>query len=82
MAVSKLNELALGYAAAIISAACMLLLGILGNIGIYMGAVSMMQQWHMLFSLSIGGVIAGMIEAAVIGFVFGYALAWLYNKFV
>ncbi len=78
----KLNTLALGYAAAIISATTMLLLGILGNIGIYTGAAQMMQQWHMFFSLSIGGIIAGMIEAAVIGFVFGYVFGWIYNKFV
>ena len=80
--VNKLNEWALGYAAAIISAAIMGLLGILGNIGIYSGAVEMMQQWHMFFSLSIGGIIAGMIEGAIISFVFAYAFAWIYNKFV
>lgn len=78
----KLNELALGYAAAIISAATMLLLGILGNAGIYSTAAEQMMKWHMFFSLSIGGIIAGMIEAAIIGFIFGYVFAWLYNKFV
>jgi len=78
----KLNALALGYAGAILSAICMLLLGIFGNIGIYTGAVEMMQKWHMFFSLSIGGIIAGIIEAAVIGFIFAYLFAWLYNKFV
>ena len=78
----KLDALALAYAAAIVSAAVMLLLGIFGNIGIYTGAVEMMQQWHMFFSLSIVGIIAGMAEAALIGFVLGYTLVWLYNKFV
>lgn len=78
----ELNALALGYAAAIISAAGMLLLGIFGKLGIYTGAVEMMQQWHAFFTLSIGGIIAGMIEAAVISFVFAYAFAWAYNKFV
>lgn len=69
----KLNELALGYAMAIVSAATMLLLGILGNLGIYTGAVQMMQQWHMFFSLSVIGIITGMIEAAIISFVLAYA---------
>ncbi|MBC8500386.1 MAG: hypothetical protein ISS25_03815 [Nanoarchaeota archaeon] len=78
----KLNALALGYASAIISAAGMLLLGIFGNIGVYTDTAEMMQKWHMFFSLSIGGIIAGMIEAAVIGFISLYALVWLYNKFV
>jgi hypothetical protein len=80
MAKTGLNALALGYASAIISAASMLLLGILGNIGIYTGAVEMMRNWHMFFSLSIGGIITGMVEAAVIGFVFAYAFGWVYNR--
>lgn len=78
----KLNELAVGYAAAIISAAIMLLLGIAGNIGLYSGAVEVMQQAHMFFSLSIVGIITGMIEGAVISFILGYAFAWVYNKFI
>ncbi len=80
MAKTELNALALGYAAAIIAAAAMLLLGVMGNLRVYTGAVDMMMQWHVFFSLGIGGIIAGMIEAAVISFVFAYAFAWLYNK--
>jgi hypothetical protein len=82
MAGAKLNALALGYATAILSAVCMLLLGILGNLGIYTSAVQAMQQWHLFFSLSIVGIIAGMIEAAVSGFIIAYVFGWLYNKFV
>lgn len=76
----KLSALTLGYSAAIISAVIMLLLGVLGNIGVYTGAVEMMQQWHVFFSLSIGGVVAGMVEAAVVSFVLAYVFGWLYNK--
>ena len=79
--VGKLDELALGYASAIISALIMLILGILGNIGFYTGAVEMMQKWHMFFSLGIFGIITGMIEAVIISFVFAYAFGWIYNKF-
>lgn len=78
----KLNELALGYSLAIISAVSMLLLGIVGNLGIYLGAVNMMQQWHIFFSLSVFGIITGMIEAAVFGFIFGWLIALVYNKFI
>ncbi len=78
----KLNTLALGYATAILSAVCMLLLGILGNLGLYAGGVQAMQQWHVFFSLSIGGIIAGIIEGVIAGFVIGYAFGWVYNKFV
>lgn len=78
----ELNALALGYAAGVVSAAVMLLLGILGNAGVYMGAVQMMQDMHLFFSLSIVGIIAGMLETAVVGFVLGYALGLVYNMFV
>ncbi len=78
-AISK--PLALAGAAAIVAAIVMLLLGILGNIGVYTSAVEMMQQWHVFFSLSIGGIIAGMFEAVVITFVFVYLFGFIYNKF-
>lgn len=81
MAKKGLNELALGYAGGIVSAAGMLLLGIGGNIGVYGGAAQQMMRWHMFFGLTPLGIVTGMIEAAVIGFVFLYALGWMYNKF-
>jgi len=77
----KLNALALGYASAILAALSMLILGIFGNLGIYMGAVEMMEKWHMFFSLNILGIITGMIEAAIVSFICGYIFALLYNKF-
>ncbi|MCD1294981.1 hypothetical protein CUJ83_08220 [Methanocella sp. CWC-04] len=57
----------------------MLLLGILGNLGVYMGAVEQMEKWHMSFGLSITGIIGGIIEAAIISFIFLYAFAYVYN---
>ena len=77
----KWNEIALAYSLAIVSAAGMFLLSVLGYFGVYMDAVFAMAQWHMFYSLSFLGIIAGMIEAAVWGFVAGYAIAWIYNKF-
>lgn len=77
---NKLKPLTLGYASGIVSAIAMVLLGIAGNIGIYTGAVEMMQQWHMFFSLSLFGIFFGIIEAAIIGFVFAYIFGLLYNK--
>ena len=77
----KLNALAFGVAAAIVAALSMLLLGIFGNMGIYTGAVEMMSQWHMFFSLTPAGIIAGMVEAAIISFIFFYIFGWVYNKF-
>lgn len=77
-----INQLAFGYAGAAVSSLAMLLLGIMGNFGIYEGAANMMKQWHMFFSLSVIGIFTGMVEAAVISFVFLYAMAWFYNRFV
>lgn len=82
MAELKCNELALGYAGAIVSAGIMLLLSILAALGFYVGAAEQMQRWHMFYSVSIIGTITGMIEAAIISFLALYALAWVYNKFV
>lgn len=77
----QLNALALGYTGAILSAICMLILGILGYLGVYMGAVEAMQQWHIFFALTPLGIIAGMIEAAIIGFVTLYLFGLIYNLF-
>jgi hypothetical protein len=77
----KLNVLALGYAAAVLSALCMLVLGIFGNLGIYEGAVRAMMDWHLYFSLSVGGIVGGMIEGAIWSFIAAVVFAWLYNSF-
>jgi hypothetical protein len=78
---AKLNPMALGLSGSIVSAAVMLLLGILGKFGVYEGAVDMMTRWHMFFSLSPLGIIGGMVEAAVISFALLYILAAIYNRF-
>lgn len=78
---NKFNARALGYTGAIVSAAGMLFLGVFGGMGVYTGASSMMQEMHMFYSPSFGGIIGGMVEAAIVGFVFSYAFGWVYNKF-
>jgi hypothetical protein len=78
----KLNSLAFSVSAAIVSALSMFILGILGNIGLYKGAVEMMTQWHMFFSLTPFGILTGIIEGAVISFVFFYIFGWIYNKLI
>ncbi len=77
---AKLKPGALATAGAIVAVAVMLLLGIFGNLGIYSGAVEMMMKWHLFFSLSLMGIIGGMVEAAVISFVLLYLFAWIYNR--
>jgi hypothetical protein len=77
----KLNSLALGYSVAILSAACMLLVGIAGYLGIYAGLVELMMQGHLFFDISIVGIIGGMIEGAAGGFVGGFLFGYIYNWF-
>lgn len=79
---TKTHAFAVSSAAAIIAAGIMLVLGILGNMGLYLGAVEAMQQWHMFFDLSVGGIIAGMAEAAIITFLIVYAFVWLEQQLV
>ncbi len=77
----KLNAMALGYSLAILSGLCMLVFGVFGYLGWYMGAVESMMQMHMFFSLSIGGIITGIVEGAVWGFISGWLLGYFYNMF-
>jgi len=74
-----LHAFSFGAAAAIVGASIMLVLGILGNLGMYLGAVEMMEKWHMFFSLSLIGILLGMIEAAIVSFIILYPFAILYN---
>lgn len=74
------NVRSLTFAAAVLSALAMLLLGIAGNIGIYSGAVDMMERWHQFFTLTPLGILAGMIEGAFWGGLFAALIALLYNR--
>jgi len=47
--VQKLNAQALGYSLAVLFGLGMLILGILGNLGLYIFGVEMMQKWHIYF---------------------------------
>jgi hypothetical protein len=76
----ELNSFAFGTAAAIVAAIGMLVLSVVGIFGIYTGAVEMMMRWHMFYSLTPIGIITGMVEAAVISFIFFYLFAWIYSK--
>jgi len=82
MAKNELNSLALGYAGATLSAICMLLLGIGANLGVYLAAAEQMAKWHMFFTFTPLGILAGIVEASIWGFLGGYVFGWLYNKFV
>ena len=56
-----------------------MLLGILGNLGGSTGAVEMMMRWHLVFDRSAVGIVAGMLEAAVVAVVVCWPFVWLSN---
>lgn len=74
-----LDPLPLALAAATVAAVIMLLLGLFGMIGVYQGGVEMMEQWHLFFTPTPAGTIAGILEAVIITGVFIYLFAELYN---
>ncbi|WP_231554289.1 hypothetical protein [Halobellus rufus] len=76
-----LDPLPFAVAAATVAAVIMLLLGLFGAIGVYEGGVEMMEQWHLFFTPTPAGTIAGILEAVVITGVFTYLFAELYNRF-
>lgn len=75
----ELNALKIGYSGGIICGLGMLLLSLAATVGMYTGATKMMEGWHMFYSLTVIGTITGMLEAAIIGFLFFFSFAALYN---
>lgn len=75
----KFNTQKAAFAGAIFATLGMLLLSIANALGIYEGAVNMMQQWHMFYTPTFVGTIAGMIEAAVITYVSILVIIWIYG---
>lgn len=77
--IRELNPIALASAGAVVAAVVMVLLGIFGAVGVYEGAVRMMEQWHLFFEPTVVGTVAGVVEAVIITFAVTHSVAWLYN---
>lgn len=69
----------LGLTGAIFAALTMLLLSIGNLLGVYKGAVIMMEQWHMFYSPNVVGTITGMFEAAIITYISILVIGWIYG---
>ena len=78
----KLNSMAFGLSAAIVSALLMIFLGIAGRIGIYAEGVEMMSKWHLFFDTSSMGIVTGTAEAAVISYILAFLFAVIYNQII
>jgi len=77
-----LNVLGLGYAFAILRVGVVLVVSVFGLLGYASGAVSLLETLHFTFSLAAAGIVAGLAETALWGFLMGMLFAWIYNKFV
>ena len=76
----KLSPNAVGLAVAILSAFCMLVIGVLALLEMRMEAFAMMKTMHIWFDATVVGVLLGMLEAFVFAYVGGALFALLYNK--
>lgn len=79
---TRLNSNALGLSLALLSGLCMLVLGLFGLMGVYEGAVQMMVDFHLFFSVDAVGILTGILEGAFWGYVLGALTAAFYNWFV
>jgi hypothetical protein len=75
----RCNTNALGIAIGAVCALGMLVLSVVGLAGYGQEAVSAMQAWHIWYDLSVVGIIAGIIEAGIVGYIGGFLIAWFYN---
>lgn len=79
---AQLNSNALGLSLGLLSGLCMLVLGLFGLIGVYEGAVQMMVDFHLFFSVDAVGILTGILEGAFWGYVLGGLTAAFYNWFM
>lgn len=77
---TKFNVIAFGLAGAITAAILMLIFGILSRFGIYTEATTMMTEWHLFFSPTPTGILAGMVEGAISAFIASYLFAIICNN--
>ena len=79
---TKCSPKGLGISLAFVSGLYMLLLSLVGLTGRWTEAVATMAQFHAYYSLSFWGTVAGIIEAAIFGYIAGWLIAWAYNKYM
>ncbi|MBI4152003.1 hypothetical protein HY496_03460 [Candidatus Woesearchaeota archaeon] len=75
----SLNVLGLGYTVAVVRVVFVLLVSLLGSLGYMQEAVSVVASLHFTFSLTPLGILAGLAETALWGFLMGLLFGWVYN---
>lgn len=75
----KFNTQKAALAGAIFAALIRLFLSICDALGIYKGAVNMIQEVQMFYDPTVVGTITGMIEAGVITYLSILTIVWIYG---
>lgn len=78
----KLDAHKLALASALTSALFMVLLSLGSGMGLYSNMASQMQSWHMWYMPTFGGTLTGLIEAAILTYIFVWIAASIYNRLV
>ncbi len=76
----RLNSLAFGYSLGILSAVLTLIMSLLAQFSFAFN-IGMMQKYGMFVNFGFLGILFPVIGMGIYGFIVGYALAWLYNRF-
>ena len=76
----KLDANKLALASALTSALFMVLLSLGSGMGLYSNATMQIQSIHMWYAPTFGGTLTGLIEAAVITYIFVWIAVSIYNK--
>lgn len=77
----SLSPKGLAISLALISAVCMLIISLIGLTGYGQDAIALTQAYFFGYKLSFLGIVLGILEGALLGFVSGWLLAVLHNKF-
>lgn len=77
-----LNTKAFGLSLGLFGALSMLVMALFAKAGVYTEAWQLMMQFHIFAGLSLGGILAGMLEAGLWSYVSGVFIASLYNRLI
>ena len=78
----KLDAHKLASASALTSALFMVLLSLGSGLGMYRTMATQMQSYHMWYTPTFGGTLTGLIEAAILTYIFVWIAASIYNAMV
>lgn len=77
-----LKPSALGFSMGILVSFCLLIMSLVNSqTGVWSEAIRLTGDVYIGYSVSIKGTLIGMVYGFLDGFVGGYLLAWMYNKF-